>query len=50
MLALVVSAFMLTYWIDSGDVISRLAPAVMVYGIALGWATLGYALWSEKAA
>jgi hypothetical protein len=50
MLALVVSAFMLTYWTDAGDVISRLAPALMVYGIALGWAALGYALWSEKAA
>lgn len=49
MLALVVSAFMLTYWIDL-DVISRFAPALMVYGIALGWAALGYALWSEKAA
>lgn len=49
MLALVVSAFMLTYWIDV-DVMSRFAPALMVYGIALGWAALGYALWSEKAA
>ena len=48
MLALVVSAFMLTYWIDLG-VISGFAPALMVYGIALGWAALGYALWSEKA-
>jgi hypothetical protein len=50
MLALVVSAFMLTYWTDSGDVISRNAPGLMFYGFALGWAALGYALWSEKAA
>lgn len=49
MLALVVNAFMLTYWIDL-DVLSRFAPALMVYGIGLGWAALGYALWSEKAA
>jgi len=48
-LALVVSAYMLTYWIDV-DVMSRFAPTLMVYGIALGWAALGYALWSEKAA
>ncbi len=47
MLALVVSAFMLTYWTDSENVISRLAP-LMSYGIPLGWAVLGYALWSEK--
>ncbi len=50
MLVLVVSAFMLTYWTDLGDIISRLATALMFYGIGLGWAALGYALWSEKAA
>jgi hypothetical protein len=53
MLALVVSALMLSYWTDSRDgyeiVISRLAPYLTVLGIALGWTALGYALWSEKA-
>ena len=49
-LALDVSALMLTYWTDSGDVISRNAPGLMFYAFALGWAALGYALWSEKAA
>ncbi len=53
MLALVVSALMLSYWTDSRDgyeiVISRLAPYLTVFGIALGWTALGYALWSEKA-
>ena len=36
LIALVVSAFMLTYWTDSGDVISRNAPGLMFYGFALG--------------
>lgn len=53
MLALVVSALMLSYWTDSRDgyeiVVSRLAPYLTVFGIALGWTALGYALWSEKA-
>lgn len=50
MLALVVSQLMLTYWTDLGDVISTYAPGLMSYGFPLGWAVLGFALWSEKAA
>ena len=53
MLALIVGALGLSYWTDSQDrsvgVIIRLAPVLTMFGFPLGWATLGYALWSEKA-
>ncbi len=52
MLALAVGALTMSYWSDSragyAAAINRIGPFITVWGIAIGWAAFGYALWSEK--